>query len=290
MHAVEGGPWDEERPLPPAVVENLNQKYGLDQPLWRQYVDFAGRALTGDLGVSYQSADRPVTEIILHGFRATAVLGALALVLATVLGVGLGVLSAVHRNRAPDYAGVLLASAGSSLPAFVLGILLIYTFGVELRWLPTFGWNLNDGLVAGWLPPLRQMVLPVVTLAALPAAYLARVTRASMLDVLQQDYMRTARAKGLSSRAVLLRHGLRSAGIPILTVIGPTTAALVTGSFIIEHLFSIPGTGRLFVVSVQARDYGMIMGSTLFYAAVIVLANLAVDLAYAFLDPRIRYR
>jgi oligopeptide transport system permease protein len=290
MHAVEGGPWDEDRSVPPAVTENLNRKYGLDKPVWRQYLDFVTNALQGDLGVSYQRQDRPVTEIIISGFRVTAVLGLLALAVATAAGVTLGVVSALHRNRLPDYAGVLFASIGSAVPAFVLGVFLIYLFGVKLHWLPTFGWDVRRGLLPGWLPPLEQMVLPVMTLAALPAAYLARVTRASLLDVLRQDYIRTAHAKGLGPAAVLYRHSLRNAAVPILTVIGPMTAGLITGSFIIEHLFSVPGIGRLFVQSVNARDYGLIMGTTLFYATIIVIANLAVDIAYAFVDPRIRYR
>ncbi|HEY7295932.1 MAG TPA: ABC transporter permease, partial [Dehalococcoidia bacterium] len=164
-----------------------------------------------------------------------------------------------------------------------------YLFGVKLHWFSTFGWDVSRGLIPGVLPPWQQLVLPVVTLAALPAAYLARVTRAAMLEVLGQDYMRTARAKGLPNRTVLLRHGMRNAAIPIVTVIGPIAAALITGSFIIEQLFAVPGTGRLFVQSVNARDYGMIMGTTLFYATVIVIANMAVDVWYAFVDPRIRY-
>ncbi|HEY4684606.1 MAG TPA: ABC transporter permease [Dehalococcoidia bacterium] len=290
MHAVEGGPWDSERRLPDSVVENLNRKYGLDKPVWRQYLDFVANALQGDLGISYQRQDKPVTGIILDGFRVTAVLGLLALAAATAGGIGLGVFAALHRNRLPDYAGVLLASLGSAVPAFVLGVCLVYIFGVKLHLLATFGWDTSDGLVPGWLPPWKQLALPVVTLAALPGAYLARVTRASLLEVLGQDYIRTARAKGLPGAAILWRHSLRNAAIPVLTVVGPMTAALVTGSFVIEQLFSVPGTGRLFVQSVNARDYGLIMGTTLFYATVIVIANLAVDLAYAFVDPRIRYR
>jgi oligopeptide transport system permease protein len=290
MHAVEGGPWDEERPLAPSVVENLNRKYGLDEPLWRQYLDFVTGAVRGDLGISYQRQDKPVTGIILSGFRVTAVLGLSALTLALVAGTTLGVLSALNRNRLPDYAGVLFASLGSAVPSFVLGIFLIYVFGVKLHWLPTFGWDTRAGPVPGWIPPPQQMLLPVLTLACLPAAYLARITRASLLEVLNQDYMRTARAKGLPSRHVLLRHALRNAAIPVITVLGPIMAGLVTGSFIIEQLFSVPGTGRLFVQSVMGRDYGLIMGTTLFYATIIVLANLVVDLAYAWFDPRIRYR
>lgn len=290
MHSVQGGPWDEELPLPPTVVTNIKAKYGFDKPLWRQYADFVTNAMRGDLGISYARQDKPVTDIILSGFRVSAVLGLMALSVALVSGIALGVVSAMNRNRLPDYAGVAFASMGSAVPGFVLGVLLIYLFGVRLHWLPTFGWDTKHGLIPGWLPKPGQIVLPVITLAALPAAYLARVTRASLLDVLRQDYMRTARAKGLSGSTILLQHAMRNAAIPIITVIGPMTAALVTGSFIVEYLFSIPGTGRLFVQSVNARDYGMIMGTTLFFATVIVLANLAVDLAYAFCDPRIRYR
>jgi oligopeptide transport system permease protein len=290
MHSVEGGPWSEERPLPPAVVENLDRKYGLDKPVWRQYLDFLANAVQGDLGISYQGQDRPVTEILLRAFRVTAVLGLVALAVATVIGVGLGVASATNRNKAVDYASVLFASAGAAVPGFVLAVFLIYIFGVQLHLLPTFGWDTRNGLVEGWLPRPEQMVLPVVTLAALPAAYLARITRASLLDVLRQDYVRTAQSKGLGRTAVLLRHSLPNAAIPVLTVIGPITAALLTGSFIVEYMFSIPGTGRMLVQSINARDYGMIMGTTLFYTAVIAIANLVIDLAYAAVDPRIRYR
>lgn len=289
MHAVEGGPWDGERRLPDETNENLNRRYGLDKPLWRQYLIFAGNALQGDLGTSFRS-NRPVTEILLSKFPVTASLGLMALLLAAGAGVSLGAVSALNRNRLPDYASVALASFGSAVPAFVLGVFLMFVFGVKLHWLPTFGWDTKHGLVPGLLPDWNQAVLPVFTLAALPTAYLARLTRASLLDVLSQDYMRTARAKGLGRFAVLYRHGLRNAAIPVLTVTGPIAAGLITGSFIVEHLFSLPGTGRLFVESVNDRDYGVIMGATLFYSIAIVLANLAVDLAYAFVDPRIRFR
>ena len=290
MHSIEGGPWDEDRPLPPAVVANLDRKYGLDEPVWRQYLTFVGNALQGDFGISYQRQDKPVTEIILSGFKVTLVLGLASLAIAVVAGVSLGALSATHRGRPVDHAGVLFASAGSAIPVFVLGVFLIYVFGVKLHWLPTFGWNVSDGLIPGLLPKPEQMILPVITLAALPTAYLARITRASLLEELNQDYMRTGRSKGLGARALLYKHALPNAAIPILTIIGPITAALITGSFIVEQLFSVPGTGRLLVQSISARDYGLIMGTTLFYAVIIAFANLAVDVTYAFVDPRIRYR
>jgi oligopeptide transport system permease protein len=290
MHLVPGGPWDSERQLPPQVVENLNRKYGLDKPVWRQYIDYATNALQGDLGISFARQNKPVTDVILGGFKVTAMLGLMAVATAALAGITLGVMAAVNRNQAADYASVFLASLGSSIPGFVLGIFLIYIFSVKLHVFPTFGWNVKAGLIHGWLPQWRQAVMPVITLAALPTAFLARITRASMLDVLRQDYIRTAYAKGLPRGAVLYRYGFRNAVIPILTVLGPITAHLVTGSFIVEQLFSVPGIGRLFVQSINGRDYGMIMGTTLFYAVLIAVANLAVDVAYALVDPRIRYR
>jgi oligopeptide transport system permease protein len=277
MHTVEGGPWDAQKKLDPRVVANLNAKYGLDKPVWRQYVDFLTGALQGDLGVSYSRQDKPVTQIILDGVPTSATLGLLAVGLAVAGGISLGVVAAAHRNGLIDNLSVLLASVGSAVPSFALGIILVYFFAVKLGWLPTRGWG-------SW----QEAVLPVVTLAALPTAYLARVTRASMVEVLAQDYVRTARAKGLEELSVLLQHGLKNALLPVVTLIGPMVAALVTGSFIVESLFGVPGIGSLFVESVSKRDYGLIMGTTLFYAFVLAIANLAVDLTYAALDPRIR--
>lgn len=290
MHNVEGGPWDSERKLPDNVIQNLNRKYGLDKPLWRQYVDFLTNALQGDLGISFQRQNKPVTDVILSGFKVTAVLGFMAIVVASVFGISLGVLAAVNRNGFFDYLSVFLASTGSAIPGFVLGIFLIYVLSVQLHLLPTFGWDTKHGLIPGYVPQPKQAIMPTITLAALPTAFLARVTRASMLEVLRQDYVRTARAKGLHTLTVLYRHSFRNALIPIVTVLGPITANLVTGSFIIEQLFSVPGVGRLFIQSINGRDYGMIMGTTLFYATIIAFANLAVDITYAFIDPRIRYR
>jgi oligopeptide transport system permease protein len=290
MRSVKGGPWDSARAVPQQQVENLNRKYGLDDPPWRQYTTFLTNAVQGDLGLSFQRQDKPVTAIILEGFKVSAVLGLIAFALAAALGVTLGVYSALHRNRLPDYGSTVFATLGAAVPAFVLGIFLKTLFAVELGWFATFGWDTHGGLLPGWLPRWDQVVLPVITLAALPAAYFARMTRASLLDVLRQDYMRTARAKGLGPGAVLLRHGLRNAAIPVLTLAGPILAALVTGSFIVEQLFEVPGVGRAFVSAVTDRDYGMIMGTTLFYAFVIVLANLVIDVSYAYVDPRVRYK
>ena len=291
MHATPGGPYEQDPRLPDNVVESLNRKYGLDEPLWKQYVLFVGNALQGDLGVSLQvQQNQPVTSMLTDRLRSTFVLGTLAFGLATVAGISLGIVSALNRNRLPDYGAVLISTGGAALPAFVVGIMLIYVFGTQLQWLPTQGWTLGSGPVVGWLPEPQQMVLPVVTLALLPMAYLARITRASLLEVLQQDYMRTARAKGLPRRSVVWGHGMRNAAIPIVSIMGPVAATLLTGSFIVENMFGVPGVGTLFVRAVGARDYNLIMGMTMFYTTVALVMYLIVDVAYAYLDPRIRYR
>ena len=286
MHLVPGGPWDtKDRPISPQLREQLESKYGLDEPVWEQFLTFSWNALHGDLGVSFQYQDRSVTEIIREGVEVSAVLGLMALAFALAVGVTLGVVAAVRQNSPIDYASVFLSTFAASTPSFVLGILLIVVFAVQLGWLPVFGWE-----KAWWLfPNWKQAILPTITLGALPAAYIARITRASVLEVLQQDYVRTARAKGLHERLVLGRHVLKNAVVPILTVSGPIAASLVTGSFIVETVFAIPGLGKQFVASVFQRDYGMIMGTTIFYAVVIAVANLVVDMVYVAVNPRIRY-
>lgn len=279
MHAVPGGPWDREKALAPVVVENLNRRYGLDKSVGEQYFTFLAKAVRGDLGVSYTYQDRPVTHIILDGLPVTATLGLLAFAFSILLGIPLGLAAALRQNSLVDYASVFFATCFASIPGFVLGIVLIILFSVTLHWLPTGGWG-------DW----RHLVMPVLALGALPAAYAARLTRASVLEVLRQDYVRTAYAKGLPNQVIYYRHVLRNALIPVITIMGVELAALITGSFIIENLFSIPGVGRLFVQGVFQRDYGLIMGSVLFYAFVVALFNLAADLMYAFVDPRIRYQ
>ncbi|HLE81537.1 MAG TPA: ABC transporter permease [Dehalococcoidia bacterium] len=278
MHLVPGGPWDAEKALPPAVVENLNRRYGLDAPYWQQYVNFIWHALQGDLGLSFIRQNQTVTEILLQGLPVTATLAGLALSLALSIGMVLGVLAALRQNTWVDYLSVAFATLGASTPNFVLGIILVLTLSVMLKLVPTSGWGSP-----------QHLLLPTITLSAFPAAYIARITRSSMLDVIRQDYVRTARAKGLPEQLVVTRHILKNALIPVLTVAGPIAANLVTGSFVIETLFAIPGVGRLFVQSVLARDYGLIMGAVVFYTVVISLANLVVDILYALVDPRIRY-
>lgn len=278
MHSVPGGPWDREKTLPPSTVENLNRRYGLDRPVWQQFTDYLWRAVRGDLGVSFTFQDRPVTDIIADGLRPTAILGLLALAFALVVGLSLGIIAAIRQNSLIDYASVFFATSGASVPNFVVGIILVVMLAVHLGWLPTGGWG-----------DPKQAIMPTVALGALPAAYLARVTRASMLEVLRQDYIRTAWAKGLTERVVIMRHAVRNALIPVLTLAGPLAVNLITGSFIIETVFSIPGIGRLFVQAVFGRDYGLIMGTILFYAFIVAIANLIVDILYAVVDPRIRY-
>jgi oligopeptide transport system permease protein len=278
MHSVPGGPFDNEESRTSQRSANLENKYGLDEPLWGQYVLFLRNAVQGDLGISFQFQDRPVTEVIGEGLPTTAALGLLAAGYALSFGITLGIVAALYQNRWPDYLSVGFATLGASVPNFVLGIFLVTIFSIQLGWLPVLGWG-------DW----KQAILPVITLGSLSAAFIARVTRASLIEVMRQDFVRTARSKGLNERVVVWRHILRNALIPVITLAGPITAGLVTGSFIIEQFFAIPGIGRAFVQAVFARDYGMIMGTTLFYAAIVAFANLLVDLLYGVVDPRIRY-
>ncbi len=278
MHLVPGGPWDREKALDERVVAALNAKYGLDKPFIVQFGNYIAGIFRGDLGVSYSRQDRDVTAILLEGLPKTATLGITAFLLAILIGVPLGMAAALKQNSIIDYASVLFATVFASIPGFVLGILLIIIFSVTLHWLPTGGWG-----------SVRQVIMPAFALATLPAAFIARITRASTLEVMRQDYVRTARAMGIKHRVILIRHILRNALIPVITVAGPELAFLISGSFIIENLFSIPGIGRLFVNGVFARDYGLIMGTILFYAFAVAFVNLIVDIMYGVIDPRIRY-
>lgn len=278
MHLVPGGPWDRDKTLAPEVIENLNQRYGLDKPVHEQYLSFLANAIRGDLGVSYIYQDRGVTQILMGGLHVTAVLAIAAFLIAVGIGVPLGIAAALRQNSWIDYVCVFFATVFASIPNFVLGVSLIIFFSVFLHVLPTHGWGTLD-----------RVIMPAFALGAYPAALIARVTRASVLEVLRQDYVRTAHAKGLGRAAVLYRHVLRNAMIPVLTISGPQLAYLVSGSFIIEYLFAVPGIGRLFMQGVFQRDYALIMGVTLFYAFVITILNLIVDILYTVIDPRVRY-
>lgn len=279
MHATPGGPFDTEKAHSAAVTANLEAKYGLDKPLYEQYIIWATHAVKGDFGNSFIFQDRSVRDIILSGMPVTGRLAALGLVVALLIGVPLGTISALKQNTWADYVSLGFATAGASTPNFVWAMFLIVVFALTLHWVPTGGWG-----------HANQAILPTLALAFAPAAFLARITRSSVLEVVRQDYVRTARAKGVREQLVVLRHILRNALIPVITVVGPIFAGLFAGSFIVESIFSVPGTGRLFVQAISGRDYPLIMGTTLFYAFIIVLMNLLVDLLYAVIDPRIKYR
>lgn len=292
-HLAPGGPFDRAgmgRELPQTLIENLNRKFHLDEPVWKQYLIYMGNFLHGDLGPSYQYNGESVSELLFYPsqpgapfwqsrFGRSAELGLISFVIACLVGIPLGVISAVRQNTWVDYVALVFATAGITIPSFVVALFFMVIFGVDLHWFPVVTTDYGD-----W----HAWVLPAVTLSLALLAFLARLTRASMLESLRQDYIRTARAKGLRWRVVVLRHALRNSLVPVTTVLGPALAGLVTGSFIIEYVFSFPGMGQFFVLGVTARDYSMVMGVTLFYAVLISCANLLVDVTYAVLDPRIR--
>jgi oligopeptide transport system permease protein len=271
-----GGPFQSEKAIPRAARERMLHLYGLDRPLGEQYGRFLVNAARGDLGPSYKYPQKQVREIIRDGFRVSAELGGWALLLATLLGVPLGVVAAVRQNRAADHVAMGLALAGVSVPNFVLGPVLVLAFSLGLYWFPP----------ALWTGPSSR-VLPVITLAAAYVAYIARLTRAGMLEVMRQDYIRTARAKGLSERAVVLRHALRLGLLPVVSYLGPAAARIVMGSIVVEQIFAVPGLGRQLVGAAFNRDYTLVLGVVLFYAAALMLLNLVVDVVYTRLDPRV---
>jgi oligopeptide transport system permease protein len=279
MHIAPGGPWDRDRRLPPEVEANLNAKYHLDEPLPVQFGYYLLNLLRGDLGLSFTNPGYSVQAVIGRGLGTTVQLGLMAAAVAVVVGVPLGVIAALRRNSVLDYGSMFLAIIGYTTPSFVLGIFLIVIFAVTWRVLPPGGWGRPE-----------QAIMPVLALAAAPIAILARYTRASMLDVISQDYVRTAYAKGLANRLVVIRHMLRNALLPVITVLGPVVATLVTGSFVIERMFRIPGIGRLYIDAIFARDYPLIMGTTLLYAFAVAIFNVLVDMLYVAVDPRISYR
>lgn len=277
MHAVPGGPFTAEKNLPESVMKNINERYHLSDPLWKQYTDYLGNVARGDFGPSFKYEARTVNDIIAESFPVSAELGMIAVVIAVSLGIPAGVIAALRQNRWPDYLAMFGATIGISVPSFILATLFIYLFALKLELLPAAMW---DGP--------EYAVLPAVALAAFPTAFIARLTRSSMLEVLGQDFIRTARAKGLSGFVIIWRHALKNALIPVVTYLGPLVAAILTGSFVIESIFAIPGLGRHFVTSIYNRDYTVILGITIFYSTLLVVLNFLVDLAYAWLDPRIK--
>lgn len=276
MHAVPGGPFDKEKKLPPRIKANVEAKYHLDEPLWRQYLLYLGGLSRGDLGPSYKYLGRTVNDVIAETLPVSAELGALAFLFAAGLGIGFGFLAAV-KGGAIDRTNILLATIGISVPSFVLGALLVLVFSHLFHLLPP----------ALWEDP-RHAILPALSLGLAPAAYIARLTRSAVLEVLGREYIRTARAKGISEGVILWRHLLPNALTPVVTILGPLTAGLLTGSLVVEYIFSIPGMGKFYITAATNRDYPLIIGVTLVYAILIVAANLAVDVINAYLDPRIR--
>jgi oligopeptide transport system permease protein len=286
MHLAPGSPWDRAggRQLSKAVVANLNSKYGLDRPVYEQFLIYIVNVAHFDFGLSYQYENQTVTHILLESWPVTFTIGVLAFVLIVPLGIGIGVIAALRQNTWVDYLAVGFSTFGASVPNFVIGIFLIILFSVEAYhlsggnvFLPPGGFGLDD-----------HLILPVIALAVLPIAFIARLTRSSTLDVLRQDYVRTAWAKGLRERLVVMKHVLKNSLIPVVTSLGPIFALLITGSVIIETVFAIPGIGRSFVVAVSSRDYPMILATTILYSVLIAIANLIVDLLYTVIDPRVR--
>jgi ABC-type dipeptide/oligopeptide/nickel transport system permease component len=325
MHSVPGGPFDREKRLPQEILDNLNARYHLDEPLVVQYGRYIydvlipkfssvapGMSLTDDgiinikvgdhlwlkwmnFGPSYASRSRTVNDIFREQLPISGQLGLMSITFAILLGLPLGILAALKQNTVWDYLGMSIAIFGVSVPVIVLGPILVWIFGVTLKWFPPTGWGAKPPYVLGFLPSnigpefFKYAIMPVVALGLVNSAIIARLTRASLLQVIREDYIRTARAKGLSERVVITRHALKNALIPVATILGPLFAALVTGTFVAELIFGIPGMGKYFVTSITNRDYPVIMGTILLYAMLLVVANLLVDMVYAFLDPRIRY-
>ncbi len=324
MHAVPGGPFTQEKALPDETIKLLNERYHLDDPLWKQYSDYVyntmiphittippSNSLLDDFmfnvnigpiwirwmnfGPSFTSRSRTVNDIFRDNLPISGQLGVMSLAIAIVIGMPLGILAALKQNTAYDYLGMGVAIFGVSVPVIVLGPIMVWLFGVYLKWFPPTGWGAQPPYFLGFLPTnigwefFKYAIMPSVALGLGSSAIIARLTRASLLQTVREDYIRTARAKGLPEQMVITRHALKNSLIPVVTILGPLFAALVTGTFVTELIFGIPGMGKYFVTSITNRDYPVIMGTILLYAVFLVIANLLVDLTYAYLDPRIRY-
>ena len=275
---VPGGPFTGEKAIPQEILKNIEAHYGLDQPLWRQYLSYLGQIAHGDLGPSFKYSNRTVNEIIADKLPVSLELGGLALVVALVIGLTLGVLAAVRRNTWLDYLASSVGLLGICVPTFVLGPLLVLFFAIRLGWFNASGWDTP-----------ADRVLPVLTLGLVYAAYIMRLTRGGMLEVLNQDFIRTARAKGASELRIIFRHALRGGLLPVVAFLGPGIAGILTGSFVIETIFQIPGLGREFVNSAFNRDYTLVLGTVILYATLIVVLNLVVDVVQVWLNPRLKF-
>jgi len=274
-----GGPFDSEKALPPEIEANLNAKYHLDEPLVQQYFRYLGQILVLDFGPSFQYKDWTVNELIAEGFPVSLTIGGLAMLLAFVVGTLIGIVAAVRQNTSTDYGIMGFAMLGISIPNFVVAPILILIFAVYFGWLPAGGWDWS----------IQRMILPVITLSLPLIAYIARLTRGSMIEVLHSNFIRTARAKGLPEMIVIRRHALKPALLPVISFMGPATAGLITGSVVIERIYAIPGLGSYFVTGALNRDYTLVMGVVIFYGLLFIMLNFLVDMLYAWLNPKIRY-
>jgi len=280
LHATPGGPFDGERKVSAEVLANLQAKYHLGEPLWKQYLLYLNSLLHGDLGASFRYADWSINDLVLRALPVSLTIGGVSMVLAIVLGVVLGIVAALYRNSPADYLLMIIGNAGSAFPSFVIGPVLILVFAITLKWLPAGGWNAFH---------VRYMVLPIALLTIINVATVGRVTRGSLIEVMNTNYIRTAYAKGLSRWTVVMRHALRPTMIPVVSVIGPLAIGSITAAVVTESVFSLPGIGKLIVNGAANRDYTLVLGLVVLVTVVAVLLNLLVDLAYAWLDPKIRY-
>lgn len=282
VHATPGSPWDGgDKPLPPAVKKQLDKQYHLDDPLYKQYFDYLFNALQGDFGPSYRNVERSSSEIIAATLPISIQLGLVSTLFALAIGIPLGTLAAVRQNTWVDYLTSLITVMGIATPPFVRVTLLIILLCITFKWLPTGGWN---GVFDG------RIIIPMIAIGSGPAALLARYMRGSLLEVLNQDYMRTARAKGLTEAMTIAKHAMKNAMIPVVTVTGVTLTNVITGAFFVESIYDVPGIARQFVNSVNGRDYPLLLGITLLFAVLILVMNLLIDVSYGFLDPRVRYQ
>ena len=279
MRLAPGGPFSKERPVAPEILANLNKVYHLDESLPEQYVRYLGNILQGDFGPSFKYKDFTVNELIGLGFPISAIIGGIAILIALIVGMGLGIIAALRQNKTTDYAVMTVAMFGITIPVFVVAPFMTLFFGLFLHWLP-LSWSKED-----W----TSLIMPIAALSLPQIAIIARLMRGSMIEVLRSNYVRTARAKGLPEKLAILRHSLKPALVPVLSYLGPAVAGIITGSIVIEQTFNIPGIGRHFVQGAINRDYPMVMGVTILYGALIVFCNLLVDIIYGFLDPKVRY-
>lgn len=277
MHAIPGGPFTAEKSLPPYVLHSIEERYKLNDPLYKQYGDYLCNLVQGDLGPSFKYPGRSVNDIIKDGFPVSFKLGIEAILIAIIIGIPAGILAGVKKDKWQDRAVNFFTTLGVAVPSFVVAALLIYVLSTKLHLLPAAMWN-------GW----RYEIMPALALSGMPMSFIARLTRSSMLDILSQDYIKTARAKGLSWSKALIKHALPNSLIPVVTYLGPMTASILTGSFVIETIFAIPGLGQYFVTSIYNRDYTVILGVTIFYSVIVIVLNMVVDLLYPLLDPRIK--